>query len=38
LLTKHSPRCGHQRCRGARFQYFASDRIDHRRPPDFRLV
>src|SRR4029450_2525749 len=36
LLTKHSPRCGHYRCRGARFQYFASDRIHHRYPPDFR--
>ena len=34
LLSKHARRCGHHRRRGARFQYLASDRIDHRRPPD----
>src|SRR2546422_7358842 len=37
LLTKHSPRCGYHRCRGAGFQYFAPDRIHHRCPPDVRL-
>jgi len=36
-LTKHSLRCSHHRCGSACFQYFASDRIHHRRSPDFRL-
>src|SRR5439155_17452528 len=36
LLSKRAQRCGHYRRRGARFQYFASDDIDHWRPPDFR--
>src|SRR5437867_5009661 len=36
LLTKYSPRSGHHRCGGARFQYLSSDRSNHRLSPDFR--